>query len=32
MVAACAGATYVIHTASPFHFKGDCVGPAVAGT
>mmetsp|Transcript_35298 Transcript_35298/g.77325 ORF Transcript_35298/g.77325 Transcript_35298/m.77325 type:complete len:320 (-) Transcript_35298:193-1152(-) len=29
---ACAGATYVIHTASPFHFGGDCVGPAVAGT
>jgi len=29
---ACAGATYVIHTASPFNFKGDCVGPAVAGT
>eukprot|EP00957_Ditylum_brightwellii_P178378 13586583-Ditylum_brightwellii.AAC.1 len=32
LMAACAGATYVVHTASPFHFKGDCVGPAVAGT
>lgn len=31
LLSACAGATYVIHTASPFHFKGDCVGPAVAG-
>jgi len=29
---ACAEAAYVIHTASPFHFQGDCVGPAVAGT
>jgi len=29
---ACAGATYVILTASPFHFGGDCVTPAVAGT
>lgn len=32
LVNACAGATYVVHTASPFNFKGDCVGPAVAGT
>jgi len=32
LVSACAGATYVIHTASPFNFKGDCVAPAVAGT
>eukprot|EP00961_Rhodomonas_salina_P151343 2037313-Rhodomonas_salina.2 len=32
ILAACAGATYVVHTASPFHFNGDCVGPAVAGT
>jgi dihydroflavonol-4-reductase len=32
LVNACAGAAYVIHTASPFNFKGDCVGPAVAGT
>mmetsp|Transcript_19478 Transcript_19478/g.56032 ORF Transcript_19478/g.56032 Transcript_19478/m.56032 type:complete len:322 (+) Transcript_19478:95-1060(+) len=32
IVSACEGATYVIHTASPFHFGGDCVGPAVAGT
>jgi len=29
---ACEGAAYVIHTASPFHFAGDCVKPAVAGT
>eukprot|EP00521_Asterionellopsis_glacialis_P019969 CAMPEP_0195328732 /NCGR_PEP_ID=MMETSP0708-20121125/11001_1 /TAXON_ID=33640 /ORGANISM="Asterionellopsis glacialis, Strain CCMP134" /LENGTH=320 /DNA_ID=CAMNT_0040396643 /DNA_START=21 /DNA_END=983 /DNA_ORIENTATION=+ len=28
---ACAGATYVIHTASPFTLGGGCVGPAVAG-
>lgn len=32
IVAACEGATYIIHTASPFHFGGDCVGPAVQGT
>jgi len=32
LMAACEGATYVVHTASPFHFKGDCVTPAVAGT
>jgi nucleoside-diphosphate-sugar epimerase len=31
IVAACEGATYVVHTASPFHFKGDTVGPAVQG-
>ena len=29
---AIAGATYVVHTASPFHFKGGCVDPAVKGT
>lgn len=32
LISACEGATYLIHTASPFHFDGDCVGPAVAGT
>lgn len=32
LVSACAGATYVVHTASPFSFSGDCTGPAVAGT
>jgi len=32
LLAACEGASYIIHTASPFHFKGDCIGPAVAGT
>lgn len=32
LVSVCAGATYVVHTASPFSFSGDCTGPAVAGT
>lgn len=32
IISACAGATYIIHTASPFHFQGDCVAPAVNGT
>jgi dihydroflavonol-4-reductase len=32
IIAACEGADYVVHTASPFHFKGDCVTPAVNGT
>jgi len=29
---ALAGAAYVVHTASPFHFNGGCVDPAVKGT
>jgi dihydroflavonol-4-reductase len=32
IISACAGATYIVHTASPFNFQGDCVGPAVNGT
>ncbi|CAJ1353931.1 unnamed protein product [Effrenium voratum] len=32
LIKACAGATFVVHTASPFHFKGGCVKPAVKGT
>lgn len=32
LLKACEGADYIVHTASPFHFKGDCVGPAVSGT
>lgn len=32
LLAACDGADYIVHTASPFHFGGDCVGPAVQGT
>jgi nucleoside-diphosphate-sugar epimerase len=32
LLSACAGATYIVHTASPpIHFQGDCVGPAVRG-
>jgi dihydroflavonol-4-reductase len=31
LISACADAVYVVHTASPFNFKGDCVGPAVSG-
>lgn len=30
--AAIEGCTYVVHTASPFHFGGDCVEPAVKGS
>mmetsp|Transcript_54025 Transcript_54025/g.58569 ORF Transcript_54025/g.58569 Transcript_54025/m.58569 type:complete len:328 (-) Transcript_54025:134-1117(-) len=32
IISACEGATYIVHTASPFHFQGDCVTPAVNGT
>ena len=32
LIKACQDSTYIIHTASPFHFKGDCVTPAVQGT
>eukprot|EP00122_Pirum_gemmata_P001028 Pgem_evm1s919 len=29
IVKACEGADFLVHTASPFNFEGDCVGPAV---
>lgn len=32
LLKACEGANYIVHTASPFHFKGDCVTPAINGT